>query len=112
MRNAAPFCAYIIEQSGGRANRCPPLETLCGLSELFASSTRIRIPYALYEAELCVRGIAPLMGLTQMAVSHRFRLLKQGRLVASRRKGKVVFCALADGHVRSVADQGMEHIME
>lgn len=93
----------------------PPLETLCDLSELFklfADSTRIRILYALFEAELCVCDIAQLLGLTQTAVSHQLRQLKQGRLVSSRREGKVVFYSLADDHVRSVIDQGMEHIME
>ena len=93
----------------------PEDEKLYDLAELFkvfADSTRIKILYALFEAELCVCDIAQLLGLTQSAVSHQLRVLKAGRLVKPRKDGKTVFYSLADDHVRTLIAQGMEHINE
>ena len=93
----------------------PDDEKLYDLAELFkvfADSTRIKILYALFEAELCVCDIAQLLGLTQSAVSHQLRVLKAGRLVKPRKEGKTVFYSLADDHVRALIAQGMEHIEE
>ena len=93
----------------------PSDETLYDLAELFkvfGDSTRIKILYALFEAELCVCDISKLLGLTQSAVSHQLRVLKGSRLVKFRREGKTVFYSLADGHVRKIIAQGMEHINE
>lgn len=93
----------------------PDDETLYDLAELFkvfGDSTRIKILYALFEAELCVCDIAQLLGLTQSAVSHQLRVLKGSRLVKFRREGKTVFYSLADDHVRKIIAQGMEHINE
>ena len=95
--------------------RMPDDETLYDLAELFkvfGDSTRIKILYALFEAELCVCDIAQLLGLTQSAVSHQLRVLKAGRLVKPRKEGKTVFYSLADDHVRSLIAQGMEHVEE
>ena len=93
----------------------PPDEVLSDLADLFkifGDSTRIKILYALLRSELCVCDIADLLGLTQSAISHQLRSLKQSRLVKARREGKTVFYSLADGHVRSILDQGMEHVAE
>ncbi len=93
----------------------PEDEKLYDLAELFkvfGDSTRIKILYALFEAELCVCDIAQLLGLTQSAVSHQLRVLKSGRLVKPRKEGKTVFYSLADEHVRTLIAQGMEHIEE
>lgn len=93
----------------------PDDETLYDLAELFkvfGDSTRVKILYALFEAELCVCDIAQLLGLTQSAVSHQLRVLKASRLVKPRREGKTVFYSLADDHVRRIIAQGMEHIAE
>lgn len=93
----------------------PDDETLYDLAELFkvfGDSTRIKILYALFEAELCVCDIAQLLGLTQSAVSHQLRVLKASRLVRPRREGKTVFYSLDDDHVRRIIAQGMEHISE
>ncbi|MCD8375759.1 MAG: metalloregulator ArsR/SmtB family transcription factor [Oscillospiraceae bacterium] len=95
--------------------KIPPVERLYDLAELFkifGDSTRIRILYLLFESEMCVCDIAQLLGLTQSAISHQLRLLKQSKLVVARREGKTVFYSLADGHVRTIIDQGMEHILE
>ena len=93
----------------------PGDEALYDLAELFkvfGDSTRIKILYALFEAELCVCDISRLLGLTQSAVSHQLRVLKNSRLVKFRRDGKTVFYSLADDHVRKIIAQGMEHVNE
>lgn len=93
----------------------PDDETLYDLAELFkvfGDSTRIKILYALFEAELCVCDISKLLGLTQSAVSHQLRGLKGSRLVKFRKDGKTVFYSLADDHVRKIIAQGMDHVNE
>lgn len=93
----------------------PEEEKLYDLAELFkifGDTTRIRILYVLFEAEVCVCDIADVLGMTQSAISHQLRLLKQAKLVRSRREGKTVYYALADDHVRTIIGQGMEHINE
>ena len=93
----------------------PDEELLYDLAELykvFGDSTRIRILYVLFEAEMCVCDIAQTLGMTQSAISHQLRVLKQARLVRFRREGKTVFYSLADAHVRTIIDQGLEHISE
>lgn len=93
----------------------PDEVTLYDLAELFkvfGDSTRIKILYALFEAELCVCDIAQLLGLTQTAVSHQLRVLKNSKLVKYRREGKNLFYSLADSHVRRIIGQGMDHISE
>ena len=93
----------------------PDEEILYDLAELFkifGDSTRIKILYVLSEAEMCVCDIAQLVGLTQSAVSHQLRALKQSKLVKYRREGKTVFYSLADGPVKTILSQGMEHIEE
>ena len=93
----------------------PPEELLYDLAELFkvfGDSTRIKILYALFEAELCVCDIAQMLGMTQTAVSHQLRVLKANKLVKFRKEGKNVFYSLDDDHVRRIIDQGMEHLGE
>ena len=93
----------------------PEDEVLYDLAELFkmfADSTRAKILYALFESELCACDIAKVLNLTQSAVSHQLRILKGGKLVKYRREGKVVFYSLADDHVRSIIEMGMDHISE
>ena len=93
----------------------PTDELLCDLSDLFklfGDTTRIKILFSLFESEMCVCAIAELLGMTQSAISHQLRILKQSQLVKSRRDGKSVFYSLADDHVRSIIDMGREHIEE
>lgn len=93
----------------------PDDETLYDLADLFrifADSTRIKILYVLFESEMCVYDIAQLLNMTQSAISHQLRSLKQSKLVKYRREGKTILYSLADGHVRTIIDQGMEHIGE
>ena len=96
-------------------NQIPGEDTLYDLSELFrifGDSTRIRILYVLFESEMCVCDIAALLGMTQSAISHQLRALKNARLVKARREGKTVFYALADDHVKTIINQGLEHVRE
>lgn len=93
----------------------PRDETLYDLAELFkifGDSTRVKILYALLESELCVCDIAKLMDVSQSAVSHQLRVLKASKLVKFRREGKTIYYFLADNHVVSILNQGMEHIEE
>lgn len=93
----------------------PAEQTLYNLSELFkvlGDSTRVKILYALLNAEMCVCDIAALFGMTQSAISHQLRILKQSRLVKYRREGKVVYYSLDDDHVKQIFDQGLIHIDE
>ena len=79
---------------------------------MFGDTTRIKILYVLFAAELCVYDIARLLGMTQSAVSHQLRILKASKLVKFRRDGKTVFYSLDDDHVRSMIALGMEHVEE
>lgn len=91
------------------------IETLCKLAELFkifGDSTRIRILDTLTKKELCVQEIADELSMTQSAISHQLRILKQADLVRSRRDGKAIFYSLADGHVQTIMEQGIEHVCE
>ena len=88
------------------------LYDLAELFKIFGDSTRIKILYALFEAEMCVCDIAQLLNMNQSAISHQLRVLKQSQLVKFRREGKTVFYSLADGHVRTILSQGMEHLAE
>mgnify|MGYP004644436663 FL=1 len=96
--------------------KLPQDEVLYDLAELFkifGDSTRVKILYALLEAEeLCVCDIARLMDVTQSAVSHQLRVLKSSKLVKFRKEGKTVYYSLADDHVCRILSQGMEHICE
>ena len=96
-------------------DKMPQEESLYDLAELFkvfGDSTRIRILWALYEAEMCVCDIAVLLNMTQSAISHQLRVLKQANLVKNIKKGKVVYYSLVDDHVREIFEQGLIHINE
>lgn len=97
-------------------NETMPEETelydLAELFKVFGDSTRIRILFVLSSAEVCVCDLAKVLNMTQSAISHQLRILKQNKLVKSRREGKSVFYSLADGHVRTIIAQGREHIEE
>lgn len=86
------------------------LYDLAELFKVFGDSTRIRILYVLFEAEVCVCDLAQALNMTQSAISHQLRILKQNKLVKNRSKS--IFYSLADDHVRSIIAQGREHIEE
>ncbi|MBQ8786215.1 MAG: helix-turn-helix transcriptional regulator [Oscillospiraceae bacterium] len=97
------------------SKKLPDDEILYDVAELFkvfGDSTRVRIICALFEDEMCVCGIAEVLGMTQSAISHQLRVLKQARLVKYRREGKTVFYSLADTHIKTIFNQAFEHVME
>ncbi|MDS1030589.1 metalloregulator ArsR/SmtB family transcription factor [Bacillota bacterium LX-D] len=95
------------------SKQMPEEENLFELAELFkvfGDTTRIKIIYALFAAEMCVCDIAALLKMNQSAISHQLRVLKQARLVKYRKEGKIVYYSLDDEHVKRIFDQGLLHI--
>ena len=93
----------------------PKDELLCDLGDLFkvfGDTTRIRILYSLFESELTVNAITEILGMTQSAISHQLKVLKDANLVDCRREGKTMIYYLADDHVRTIIGQGYEHLTE
>ena len=88
------------------------LYDLAELFKVFGDSTRIKILFALFESEMCVCDIAETLNMTQSAISHQLKILKQSKLVGNRREGKSIIYYLADDHVRTIIAQGMSHISE
>lgn len=107
---------YMTRDTYDEIERKMPLdEVLYDLAELykvFSDTTRIRILYALSCSELCVYDIATVVGMSQSAISHQLRVLKQAKLVKYRREGKTMFYSLADGHIQTILKQGLEHVEE
>ena len=93
----------------------PPDEELRDLAEffkVFGDATRLKILNVLLCSELCVQDIAKAVGMSESAVSHQLRVLKQMDLVKNRREGKTVYYSLADDHVYNIISQGIEHVEE
>lgn len=88
------------------------IDALAEFYKVFGDATRIKILLTLYEKELCVCDIATELNMTQSAISHQLKILKQMRLVKNRREGKSIFYALADSHVSMIIAQGRDHIEE
>ncbi len=98
-----------------RISQMPEEEQLAELADLFkvfGDTTRIRMLYVLLETEMGVGALAERLSMTQSAISHQLRILKQSKLVGSRREGKNMIYFLADDHVRTMISQGMDHICE
>ena len=88
------------------------LDELEGLFKIFGDSTRIKILYVLHIKEMCVMDISLALGMSQSAISHQLRVLRQTRLIRSRRDGKNIYYSLADEHVHTIISMGLEHIEE
>lgn len=88
------------------------LYRLADLFKIFGDPTRIRILSVLARQELCVQDIADTLSMTQSAISHQLRILKQSALVKFRRDGKTIYYSLADDHVATIMAQGLEHVCE
>ena len=96
-------------------DKMPPEEELQDLGEffkVFGDVTRLKILYVLLCSEMCVYDIAALLGMSQSAISHQLRVLKQMDLVKNRREGKTIFYSLADSHIVTILSQGLDHIEE
>lgn len=95
--------------------KMPPEEELQDLAEfykVFGDATRLKILYVLLSTEMCVYDIAAVLGMSQSAISHQLRVLKQMDLVKNRREGKTIFYSLADSHIVTILSQGLDHIEE
>ncbi len=93
----------------------PPMEELQDLADfykVFGDATRLKILYVLLNNEMCVYDISALVGMSQSAISHQLRVLKQMDLVKNRRDGKIIFYSLADDHIVTILSQGLNHIEE
>lgn len=88
------------------------VDKLAELFKVLSDPTRVRILQALHCQRLCVCDIAETLGMTQSAISHQLRILRQARLVRARREGRSIFYTLDDDHVSQVFEQGLEHVME
>ena len=109
-------CNVIHEDVVNKVREDMPVEEnlydLAELFKVFGDTTRIKILYALFASEMCVCDIAFLLNMTQSAISHQLRVLKQARLIKYRKDGKVVYYSLDDEHIKQIFDQGLIHISE
>ena len=94
----------------------PDKTTMDSIAELFkgfADTTRVHIlSLLLAKDELCVTDIAGEVDISQSAVSHQLRLLKQMHLIKFHREGKNILYSLADEHVKTILQMGLEHVLE
>ena len=88
------------------------IQPLADVFKVLGDPTRLRILRVLMNQEVCVRDIADELGMGQSAVSHQLRILRDARLVQFRRDGKTVYYSLADAHVFTLPDVGLEHVAE
>lgn len=108
---------HVIHESTVRQVRAstPREEELYELADFFkvlGDATRIKIMHALFVSEMCVCDLSELLGVSQSAVSHQLKLLRQAGLVRHRREGKMVFYSLKDEHVQQIVSQGLQHVLE
>lgn len=96
-------------------NELPDDELIVDLSDMFkifGDQTRVKILMALESGELCVCDIAAVMNMSQSAISHQLRVLKQSNIVKTRREGKVVYYSISDDHVKEIFDMAIVHVQE
>lgn len=118
MENTMEENAYIYVDEATLKNvdeKMPPEEELQDLADffkVFGDATRLKILYVLLCSEMCVYDISTILGMSQSAISHQLRVLKQMDLVKNRREGKTIFYSLADDHITTILSQGLDHIEE
>ena len=88
------------------------LYDLADIFKVFGDTTRIKILYSLFKNEMCVCDIATIVGISQSAISHQLRLLKQSKLVKYKKVGKVVYYSLDDEHIKNIFNAGLSHVEE
>lgn len=107
---------YVDEATLNKVDeKMPPEEELQDLADffkVFGDATRLKILYVLLCSEMCVYDISTVLGMSQSAISHQLRVLKQMDLVKNRREGKTIFYSLADDHITTILSQGLDHIEE
>ena len=108
-------CQYNPQILDRLKNQLPDEDVTDKLSEMFkvfGYNTRIRILWTLFDKELCVYDIANALGMSQSAISHQLKTLKQARLIKSRRDGKNAFYSIDDDHVKKIIEQMLIHVEE
>ncbi len=108
-------CQYNQQVVNRIKNELPCDETTQSLAEMFkifGDNTRIRILWTLFDKELCVYDIAERLNMSQSAISHQLRILKQARLIKVRRDGKNAFYSIDDDHVKKIIEQMLIHVEE
>ncbi len=108
-------CSYNQQIVEKLRNEVPDENTISRLAEtfkIFGDNTRIRILWALFDRELSVSGISEKLDMSQSAISHQLRTLKQARIIKARRDGKNTFYLLDDDHVKRIIEQVLIHINE
>ena len=115
-KNRVCGCNSIHPEVIVRAEKAMPADgDIVELSSFFkicGDPTRMKILYALFATEMCVCDIAGLLGMTMSSISHQLRVLKQARMVSSRKEGQMVFYSATDEHVKDIITQGMRHMAE
>lgn len=117
-REHAEVCEFIhvheevVERVTAQMPEEDDLDDLAEFFKIFGDTTRIKMLYVLLCSEMCVCDLARILNMTQSAISHQLRMLKKMDLVKSRRDGKSVVYSLADGHIKTILSQGMDHIQE
>lgn len=102
----------VVESVSAKMIEMEKIKELADFFKVFGDSTRLRILYALSLSEMCVCDIAAVLGISQSAVSHQLKVLRQMRLVKYRRDGKVIYYSHDDEHITEIFRQGFEHINE
>ncbi len=88
------------------------LQDLAGFFKIFGHPTRVRILQALLISEMCVCDISYALEMSQSAVSHQLRMLKDANLVKARKSGKSVYYSLSDSHISGIMNEGLAHVQE
>lgn len=88
------------------------LDEVASLFKVFGDITRTKILTALFQSEMCVCDIATLLNMSLSAISHQLRILRQAKIVKTRRNGKEIFYSLADLHIELIYKLAFEHINE
>ena len=101
-----------VEQARKDAISERELERLSLTYRVLGDPNRLKIVMALRNVEMCVCDLAAFTGLSESAVSHQLRRLKDLTLVKKRRAGQIIYYALDDEHVATLLDLGLEHVRE
>lgn len=102
----------VVTKVNGQMLDTAAFNRLAGFFKVFGDVTRMKILWALDQSELCVCDLANILSMSKSAVSHQLALLRKDDLVRSRKDGKEVYYSLADDHVKSITETGLEHIQE
>ncbi len=100
----------VVEAVRGRLENADELNELANVFKVLGDLTRIKIITVLRGNEMCVCDLAVSLDMTQSAISHQLRVLKQARLVRARRDGKIMYYSLDDAHIDGMLDMGFDHI--